>query len=211
MTGNYDRIARFYDPLSRLVFFNAQRNAQKNQLKFINGDQQLLIVGGGTGWILEAIGKSHSGLEITFVEISAKMIDMARRKDAGNNVVHFVHAAAEEFQSEITYDLLITAFLFDNFGTEKAGQVFYKLDALLKPGGLWLFSDFYLNQHKPGIWQRILLKSMYVFFRTIAQVEAKTLPDTEGLFQAAGYCQQAVSMHYNGFIKAIVYRKAPLK
>ena len=211
MTGNYDRIARFYDPLSRLVFFNAQRDAQKNQLKFINGHHQLLIVGGGTGWILEAIGKSFSGLEITFVEISAKMIGMARSKNAGRNVVHFVHAAAEDFSSEVNYDLIITAFLFDNFGTEKAALVFRKLDVLLKPGGLWLFSDFHLDQLKLGVWQWILLKIMYIFFRIVARVEASALPDTDTLFQAAGYHQRSVSKYYNGFIKAIVYRKASSK
>ncbi|RZL54089.1 MAG: methyltransferase type 12, partial [Pedobacter sp.] len=75
MINNYDKIANQYDTLSRLVFFKSQVNAQINQLHNIPKDSSVLIVGGGTGWILEEIVKLHpSGIKIIYVEISAKML-----------------------------------------------------------------------------------------------------------------------------------------
>jgi hypothetical protein len=47
MLNNYDKIAGHYDTLSRLVFFKSQVNAQINQLRYIQENSHILIVGGG--------------------------------------------------------------------------------------------------------------------------------------------------------------------
>ena len=206
MVNNYDRIASTYDRLSRLVFFQAQTNAQKVQLPFIPPGSKILIVGGGTGWILEAIAKvPFSGLNITFVEISANMIALARKVDAGNNKVFFLQSAIEDQDFEHPFDVVITAFLFDNFGGPRAEQVFEKLHGTLKNGGLWLFSDFSETSTRP--WQSVLLKLMYAFFRQIAQVEANSLFNTAPLFQKHGYRRVFHKLYYWKFIESSVYEK----
>lgn len=206
--NNYDKIAPYYDRLSRMVFFNSQRDVQKYQLHFITEGQKILIVGGGSGWILEQFGKFFHQLSITYVEISANMLSMARKRNCGNNTVRFVHAAAEEFESEEVYDVVITAFLFDNFGKVRANEVFLKLDAFLKPDGKWLFSDFFLDNKKPQIWQRLMLRMMYLFFRQISSVEANQLTDMHPLFLSKQYVTVDTKRYYSGFIKGIIYRKS---
>jgi ubiquinone/menaquinone biosynthesis C-methylase UbiE len=208
MKNNYNAIAPYYDVLSRLVFFRAQLNAQIRQLVFIPPDSQVLIVGGGTGWILEEIAKVHSGgLSITYVEISEKMLELSRKRNVKGNSVTFVQAAAEDFKTQIRYDVVLTAFLFDNFNVEKIGHVFNELNHLLRPGGYWLFCDFYNEKGTGKNWKWYLLKMMYLFFNRISHLEAKSLINTENYFSAQNYKTLRIDYHYNGFIKAITYQK----
>ena len=111
--NNYDPIARYYDALSRLVFHKAQVIAQIHQLAFLRAPTKLLIVGGGTGWILDEISKIHpENLVITYVEISAEMISLAKKRNIGNNSIEFINSAIEDFTAVGQYDAVHTAFLF---------------------------------------------------------------------------------------------------
>lgn len=209
MQNNYDIIAPYYDVLSRLVFFRAQVKAQIDQLVFIPAHSNILIVGGGTGWILEEIAKIHgSGLNITYVEISAKMLELSENRDVKENVVTYINSPAEDFKTDQKFEVVITAFLFDNFSDEKITFVFNELNGMLKPGGVWLFCDFYYNEDSGKNWQWYLLKTMYLFFNKISNVEAKALINTEKSFTEKGFIQLKTAYYYSGFIKAITYQKA---
>ena len=224
MRNNYDRIARYYDVLSRMVFFRAQLKAQIDQLHFIPANSSVLIVGGGTGWILEEIAKLHSfGLRITYVEISAKMLELSRKRNVRDNQVTFVHSPAEELSKSIpedhdqnraedlkqnapaTYDVILTAFLFDNFQQQTITKVFNLLDQSLNPSGFWLFSDFYHSEGKK--WQSYLLKAMYLFFKQISNIEARQLLSTEHCFHEQSYHILQTRFYYGKFIKSVVYQK----
>ncbi|MCD0488742.1 class I SAM-dependent methyltransferase [Pedobacter sp. MC2016-14] len=207
--NNYDKIAKYYDFLSRMVFFKSQVNAQKQQLALVPANSKVLIVGGGTGWILDEIAKLHpQGLEIIYVEISANMLELAKKRKYGNNSLEFVHLPIEEFVEQQSFDVILTAFLFDNFAKDRVKQVFSKLNYLLKPGGLWLFTDFVQQPRQSKIWQSLLLKTMYLFFRKLSNVEASHLIDTGAEFKQCGYLKLEEKDYYRGFIKSIVYKKA---
>lgn len=205
MKNNYDNAAEFYDVLSKAVFRRSIIEAQVGLLTYIPAGSTILIVGGGTGWILEEIGKVHAtGLDITYVEISEKMLKLSRKRDVQQNKVQFVHAAIEVFVPDHLYDIVITAFLFDNFSSDTAKKVFNVLHPLLKQDGHWLFADF---TNTPGLWQRLLLKSMYTFFRLLCKVEATQLHDMQPLFDQHHYQQLADKRYYGRFIRSAVYRK----
>ncbi|TDO23047.1 class I SAM-dependent methyltransferase [Pedobacter duraquae] len=207
--NNYDAIARNYDMLSRMVFFKSQVKAQIAQIKFIPSRSNILIVGGGTGWILEEISKvCGEGLKITYVEISEKMIRLASKRSAKGNILEFVNLPIEDFIDDCRYDVVITAFLFDNFKEERIQQVFSKLNHMLKPSGLWLFSDFDNPENGGSKWQEWLLSTMYYFFGKIAHVEATTLIPMQPYFIAKNYKPLDIQTYYQGFIKAIVYKKS---
>lgn len=208
MLNNYDKIARHYDFLSRMVFFKAQVNAQVCQLKYISAHHQILIVGGGTGWILEEIGKVHSdGLSIVYLEISSKMIELSRTRDCGTNQVVFVNQGIEDFRTSQEFDVICTPFLFDNFSQQRADFVLEKLDAMLKTSGLWLLADFNPDYRKGKWWKKLLLSSMYAFFKLLKIVEARALPDTKSYFDRSAYLKLNESDFYGDFIQSIVYKK----
>lgn len=205
MANNYDNAAPFYDQLSRLVFGRALVNAQVNLLKFVPPNSGILIVGGGTGWILEEISRLHShGLLITYVELSAKMIALSKQRNTGDNKVNFINSAIENADLTTGYDIVITPFLFDNFKQPLANKVFSQLNTLLKPGGLWLYADFELTGKW---WQPLLLKTMHLFFKLLCGVEASKLPEVKALFNQNNYRLVQSKGFLGGFIYSSVYQK----
>lgn len=205
--NNYDSIAFCYDRLSRLIFRNSIKQSQVCLLPFISPGNSILIVGGGSGWILEEISKLYtSGLHIEYIEVSAKMMKYAKEKDIAENKVEFVNSYIEQYQTNLTFDIIITPFLFDNFNERTASENFDKLNALLSNKGKWLFTDFHITPAS-SIYQRMLLKLMYYFFKRISKVEANKLPDINFLFLKYHYKEFFYRYYYNQFIKASCWVK----
>jgi len=205
MAANYNNSAWFYDRLSRLVYGKALINAQVYLLQYIGAGSNLLIVGGGTGWILDEITRLHpSGLQITYVEISANMTDLSRKRNTGNNQVTFINLPIEDADIQTKFDVVFTPFLFDNFTDDTMHQVFNSIHQLLKTEGTWLNTDFQLTGKW---WQNALLRSMFIFFRTICRIEASNLPDIEGLFQTNGYKTITQKTFFGDFVISTAYKK----
>jgi len=206
--NNYDHVASFYDRLAQLIFGSTIRKSQFSLLHYNFSNSKIVIVGGGTGAILEELGKLKTApLTITFIEISEKMLRKAKKKNAGCHKVKYIHSDVEHFTANDSFDIIITPFLFDNFTTDKAKRVFNHLNDMLDREGIWLFTDFYISSETP-LWQRLLLKLMYRFFKILARVEANQLPDTASLFASAAYsCEQEI-FFYGNFIRAALYRKS---
>jgi ubiquinone/menaquinone biosynthesis C-methylase UbiE len=207
VNNSYDRVAGYYDFLKRVVFGHAIINSQMSLLKFIRPNSNILIVGGGTGEILEKIaGLYASGIEITYVEISEKMIDISRQRNVGNNEIKFIPKPVEEFVPAVMYDAIITPFLFDNFKAEKIEAVIQQLDPYLSPNGYWLYADFNADRTKQPLWQKASLKCMYMFFRWISHIEADKLVDAK-LFLEERYTRISETRLYAGFIRSYAFKK----
>ena len=207
MPTNYDNIAGTYDFLSSLVFGWQIIEAQVCLLKHVPADSSILIAGGGTGWILERLAEAHpQGLEIDYIESSERMIALSQKRNFKNNIVNFIHLPIEDFITDKQYDIIITPFLFDNFRKEKVEFVFTKLDSLLKRNGLWLYTDFDHDNSQKFLWQKLLLRAMYFFFRVLSTVEAKELGSIEEYF-APSYSIEFDQSFYFKFIRSVAYRK----
>ncbi|KAA0991533.1 class I SAM-dependent methyltransferase [Dyadobacter aurulentus] len=208
MKNNYDRVAWFYDFLGGIVFQGALMRSQRSLVSFIQAPARVLIVGGGTGRILEEITKIHaSGLTIIYIEISEKMLEKAQERNYGLNQVSFLLMPVDYFHTEEEFDVILTPFLFDNFSQERAENIFRILDKVLISKGMWLFADFRIEDNKATNWRKWLLKAMYAFFNIFLQIEAKNLPNTASLFKNAGYRKIFQEFHFNRFIHSLVFKK----
>ncbi|MFB9842310.1 class I SAM-dependent methyltransferase [Mucilaginibacter ginsenosidivorans] len=205
MAANYNNSAWFYDKLSRLIYGNALVKAQVYLLDSIPPGSKILIAGGGTGWILQEIVKIHpGGLSITYVEVAANMMVLSRKRNIGGNRVDFINDAVENVPLANDHDVVLTPFLFDNFTEESLQKIFGHIRQSLKPGGLWLNADFRLTGKW---WQKILLRSMIVFFRLICGIEATKLPGIEQCFAKHGYAAIKQKSFFGDFILSTVYQK----
>jgi ubiquinone/menaquinone biosynthesis C-methylase UbiE len=206
MPANYDNAALFYDKLSRLIFGEALIRSQVYLLPFIPAGANILIVGGGTGWILEEIAKVHpSGLDITYVELSAKMTALSRKRKVGDNQLVFVNDAIENVRLDADYDVVITPFLFDNFTEGNLPEVFGHIHQALKQNGLWLCTDFQITG---ALWQKALLKSMYLFFKLLCGIETTKLPDITTQFAKHGYKKKSAKTFFADFMMSTQYQKS---
>jgi ubiquinone/menaquinone biosynthesis C-methylase UbiE len=205
MAANFNNSAWFYDRLSRLVYGRALINAQLYLLQYIKPGSNILIAGGGTGWILDELTKLHpSGLRITYVEVAAGMMALSEKRNIGKNQVIYINDAIEQVPLQNNFDVVITPFLFDNFTEHTLKVVFDHTHRALKPDGLWLNANFQLTGKW---WQQFLLKSMFIFFRIVCGIEASKLPDIEVYFTSNRYNVIGEKTFFNGFMVARVYRK----
>jgi ubiquinone/menaquinone biosynthesis C-methylase UbiE len=205
MAANYDNSAWFYDRLSRVIYGKALVRAQVYLLQYIPAGSNILIAGGGTGWLLEEISKLHpSGLKITYVEISAKMMALSRKRNVSSNQVTYINVPVENLDGQNSYDVLITPFLFDNFTEQTLQTVFSHLHKQLKTGGIWLNTDF---RPTGKWWQAFLLRSMILFFRIICQIEAKKLPEIEKCFEQYQLKIIGQKAFFGEFILSTAYQK----
>lgn len=204
MAANYDNASWFYERLSKLVFGQAQVKAQEYFLNQIKPNSHILIIGGGTGQILESLTRLYpSYLHITYVEISAKMMALSRQRNTGQNEVTYITEDIAHVTFNHPFDVVITAFLFDNFSDEGLANIFPLIHQQLKTGGLWLNTDFQLTG---PLWQKVMLKGMYVFFKLLKAVEVTSLPHVKQLFKLYAYRLSNEKTFYGSFIVSTVYK-----
>jgi ubiquinone/menaquinone biosynthesis C-methylase UbiE len=202
MPSNYDNAAWFYDRLSRLVYGRSLVMAHRFLVSYIPAGSSVLIAGGGTGYVLDEITRHHpSGLTITYVEVSAKMMALSQKRNTGGNQVLFVNQAIE-YAGLDQYNVIFTPFLFDNFSQPQFEAVFRQLHSHLLPGGLWLNADFQLTGKW---WQGLLLQAMFRFFKLLGCVDVNRLPDIKGGFSKYNYQPKVSKTFFGQFIRSSVY------
>ncbi len=214
MNNGYNNAAFFYDRLARLVFGNKLQQAQATFLHLIPQDARVLIVGGGSGWKLEELARIYhnSKLSITYVEAAPKMVELAQKRITSDPALseapfltNFITAPIQDAQLGGHYDVIITAFFFDNFNDHEAGDIVSKLLPHFATGGQWFYTDF---RNSGATNHKLLLKSMYLFFGLICGLSNRQLPDMYRIFDKRGLMPVHVKQLMNGLIESAVYIKS---
>ena len=199
---NYNYIAPYYDVLSRLCFLNRQQKAHKIILNHLKSNDKILWLGGGSGWFLPEIERLGIKLSIDYVEVSAVMIEKAKKHNCNNISIKFIQEDILNFKSNQSYDVVITAFIFDHFQTNECERMFNRFNRYLKPNGLWVYIDFNEVQN---YFQRLLTHSMVLFFSVIAGIKTNDFPKIEYLFDEFKLIDQ--QDYFGKYIQAKVYQK----
>lgn len=187
-TNNFDKIAPYYDQFARLIFSDSIKKAQVEFLDQIAPKSKVLILGGGTGWILQEVMTKEKDVVIFYVEKSSKMLEIARSQLDSENLqkIHFIHNSIEDWNTEINFDMLICNFFLDVFTEQKLQQqIIPKLKFLLKPEGKLLVADF--QNKKNLLWQKLILWMMHVFFGKVSKLESKHLSNFGAALCSAGF------------------------
>jgi tRNA (cmo5U34)-methyltransferase len=209
---NFNAIAPIYDKLAGLVFGNALRRAQTVHLSLVPEQARVLLIGGGTGWLLTELLNQKPQTQITYLEASPKMLRLTEQKlqklpHAAKEQVYLRLGDENSLRPDETFDVIITPFLLDLFPDARLTHLMDRLQTALRPGGLWIFSDFWPTADPPLPWQKLLLDSMYRFFGVVSRVQATKLPDFEKHFGHQPLEVLRVQSFYRGLIQARVYRK----
>jgi tRNA (cmo5U34)-methyltransferase len=202
--NKFNSLAWIYDTLARAVFGKSIRNAQVYYLKEIPQGCNVLILGGGTGWIIRELFLVNPDVHIWYIEASTAMIQRSQKrvKEFQEACVHFIHGTEDSIPAGIKYGAVITPFFLDLFSATTLSHVVRKIRSSLNTDALWLATDF-VNRHK--WWQRAALRFMYFFFRVVCRIESEELPAWENVLSESG-CQELKSNYFFGsFIKATVF------
>jgi len=199
--NNFDSIARIYDLLTFLIFGMTIQRSQIRLVENIKKGDNVLIVGGGTGWILPYILARVPG-SIQYVDASKKMIALARKKVGLSQCpVNFIHKSIQEYQDSDKYDVVITFFVLDLFAQPNLNAIMHKLKNFLKEDGHWLFADFKAT----NVWQQAFVEVMYKFFKITCNLENTTLPSFTRLFDQFKLRLINADTYLGGMIQSNVY------
>jgi ubiquinone/menaquinone biosynthesis C-methylase UbiE len=197
MRNNFNLIAPVYDALAKLIFGNKLKSAQCHFLHLIPQDSNVLIVGGGTGWILDEIFKTGFRGSVTYVEASAKMIKMTERRLQTSWKVTLICGDEKAIPEEF-YDVLITNFFLDVFSAEKLNKVMAQLSDRLSSHGLWFCTDF---RHTNRLEHQFIIWLMLQFFRFSARLESRSLLNFQAFFKDLPMKQ----IDYHEFSKELIF------
>ena len=200
---NYNFIAPYYHSISQLIFLNQQHRSHFPILKFLKAGDKIFWVGGGAGKFISELEKLNFNLEITYVDFSSKMIDLARKQSTKNIKINFIISDIFDFETSEEYDVIMTTFLFDHFQQKKAEELFMKLNNFMNTGGIWFYVDFTQNQKG---WQKMLTKLMLQFFRIIIGLDISRLPKMNLLFDK-DYHVINQQQFFKKYIESSIYKK----
>lgn len=205
MAANFDRVASFYDRLAQWVFGDSIRASQAHFLNEVRQGSRVLIIGGGTGNILQDLDQLAKKLQVTYIESSGEMLRLSREKLPFKFLLVRFIQGTEENIPPARFDVVITAFFLDVFDESRLPQVMKIIYDNLANGGIWLQTDF-TRTDVP--WQRLLVKAMYLFFRMFSDLPGKKLLDFSSRFSQFNLKMKARSYFFKGMVSTVVYEKA---
>ena len=206
MKPTFDYIAPFYDTLAFMVYGNNLRKAKMEFFQLLPQQGRLLLMGGGTGTMLDEILATRNQLIIDYVEASSKMITIARKNSNPlyHSQINFITGNHLQIPQGITYDAVTSFFVIDCMNQSTATAFAASIVTPLKNGGLFLFADFF---HTGNVFKEYLLWFMYRFFRLTAGIQAAILPDYNTIFDKLPLQEISSKNFLNGFIRSKAFTK----
>jgi ubiquinone/menaquinone biosynthesis C-methylase UbiE len=201
--NGFDRIAFIYDFLARLIFGSSIIASQEFFLDRIQDRSKVLILGGGSGWLLSDLLELRPVCEVWYIEASEKMITMARKKIRASYTVHFIHGTQDDIPASACFDVVITNFYLDLFTDKGLENVVDKIRNSADSKATWIVTDF-VDGNKS--WQKLMLLMMYGFFRKTAKIESERLPQWEAAVERSTSKKIDDKYFYGGFIKTACYQ-----
>ncbi len=197
--SNFDRIAWIYDLIKHVVFGNTLETAEMGFVNEIKDEDHILIVGGGTGNVLNAI---PSTCAIDYVELSEKMLDKARKRRS-DLPISFYNTDYLSFEPPTKYDVIICSFFLDVFNEDNLRLVLKKLGKELKSdSGTLLVTDFNKQHNKP-----FLSWLMHLFFRVFTNLESSKLKDIPEVVESCGFQLKDTKLFKGGYIFSKKYSR----
>ena len=198
---NFNKIAPFYDDLVKLVFGDSVQNATNHYLNQIPGNSKILILGGGTGQLLDEMNHLSCGSNVTYVDAAQGMVAQAKLRKHKNISVKFLCLSVFELDQE-PFDVIITPFFLDLFSNAELQVLSSRLKGFLPKGGYWLFSDFVTSG---SIYQKLFIRFLYLLCGFACGVTSTKLPNYDIVF-GNEFSLLSDNLSSRGLITSRIYR-----
>jgi ubiquinone/menaquinone biosynthesis C-methylase UbiE len=202
---SFDRIAPFYDTLAKLVFGTILRKSQQHFLHLIPDGSVVLIIGGGTGWIIPKIFASAAPRRLIYVEDSAEMLWRSYCSNADKELPITFVLGDEAYLSNLKdVDVVLTFYFLDVFKEDRLVEIMKKVKKSLRKNGLWLVADF--NSESKNPLHRVLVFTMIKFFQFTSGLPANRLHHFAAHFKKLDFKLVQKKSWENGLLISSVYR-----
>jgi SAM-dependent methyltransferase len=180
---NCDRIARYYEVLERMSF---GRHLERSRFAFLTEtrtSRRAIVCGGGDGRFLARLLSSNPLVEVDFVDLSPRMVQLSERRVASMGLsfrerVSFRVGDVRDFALRPEgYDLIVTNYFFDFFTEQELSQLVSRLVGCASSRAQWIVSDFRVSDGPVGrVWTWAVIRSLYAAFRLTTGLRVTRLP-----------------------------------
>ncbi len=193
---SFDLLAPHYRWMEALCAGGQLQRCRTALLGSLPASQRVLIFGEGNGRFLVELCRRFPEAQVTVVEASGVMIDLARarlsRAGLADAQVKFIHADALTWQPPAAaYDLIVTCFFLDCFREDQLQRLVPAIATAAAAEAQWLYADF---QIAPAglrrMCSRVIVGFLYAFFRWATRLPARELVNAEPYLSAAGFARQ---------------------
>jgi ubiquinone/menaquinone biosynthesis C-methylase UbiE len=211
-TTNFDRLACAYRWMEYFTFGPWLERCRYAYLKELGGCRRALVFGDGDGRFTAKLLAANRAIEIDAVDSSTVMLHALLRRagrDANRLQSHCIDARDWE-QQETDYDLVVTHFFLDCFGTEEVEALAERVLAAVSPAARWVVSEFAIPE---GWFGRLVTKPMvwmlYRAFGLLTGLGVRTLSDHRAALRKAGFMLQESRSWLNGLLASEIWRVGP--
>lgn len=176
---NCDRIARSYRWLEYAGFGRALEHRREAFLSEVADARRVLVLGDGDGRALAALLTAAPEARIDYVDLSARMLELARGRAGDLRVAYRQDDARTTPLPAAEYDLIVTHFFLDCFDAVDQAHLLARISGAATPQARWLVSEF----RHPGL----LVRALYLFFRAATGLKTQRLVDHHPLFERFGF------------------------
>lgn len=210
--GNgFNRIAPIYDAMTCLASFNQINKSQLAFLSQLSTQSTCLILGGGTGYFLQKLVEENKTIQITYVDASEKMIELAKKRmqstipDALERVT-FVCKRVEDFVFD-TYDVIVCNYFLDLFDESYIAILLQRFNQHLNKDALLYITDFSIPEKGLMHWTtKAGLKMLYVFFGWTTNLPTQKLSAIDKIVRGKGFYVLHTKSFLKGVLKCTVYK-----
>ena len=202
---NVDPLARWYRFFEYCAFGRALERRRFAYLSRLAWVRRVLVLGEGDGRFVARLREVAPEASIDVVELSWEMIALARARVGS---VRFLQGDARLVDFGFAeYDAVVTCFFLDCFEESEAGALVERLGRALRPGGVWVMSDFAVPARGWRRWHAaVWIWTMYRFFWIATGLRTRWLPPIGKLLAAAGLTRVEYQEERAGMIVSELWR-----
>lgn len=204
---NCDSLAPHYVWIERLTFGRALQRRRVAFLDEMADARRALVLGDGDGRFLAELAAANRAMAIDYVDLSAGMLERARRRAGGDRVRYLRADALTVPLDQDAYDLVVTHFFLDCFGPEEIRRLAARTRGAAGPEARWVVSEFRVPPGAvAGRLARGLIRLMYAFFAVATGLRTRRLTDHRPLLEAAGFRLREEKRHWGGLLVSELWR-----
>lgn len=139
----FDAVSRKYDEQRRKLIpcFDDFYGVSVSVASVDTKNPNILDVGAGTGLLSAFLMERYPEASFTLIDISEKMLDMAKERFRGNSNVKYIAADYSKYDFAEKYDLVVSALSIHHLEDEEKKELYKKSYSILKEKGIFINAD----------------------------------------------------------------------
>ncbi len=139
----FDAISKKYDEQRRkfIPCFDDFYGAAVSMASVDSENPCILDIGAGTGLLSAFLMKRYPDASFTLIDLSEKMLDMAKDRFGNNSNVKYIAADYSKYDFMEKYDMVVSAVSIHHLEDEEKKELYEKSYSILKEKGVFINAD----------------------------------------------------------------------